>query len=38
MNEGVEVFNSINKDLENFMKEKGYKSIDEMVALAHEEL
>ena len=38
MNEGVEVFNSINKDLEDFMKEKGYKSIDEMVALAHEEL
>ncbi|WP_283390332.1 dihydroorotate dehydrogenase [Methanobrevibacter woesei] len=38
MNKGVEVFNSINKDLENFMKEKGYKSIDEMVALAHEEL
>lgn len=38
MNEGVEIFNQINNDLENFMKEKGYKSIDEMVALAHEEL
>ena len=35
MDEGVEVFSKINKDLEVFMKEKGYSSIDEMVGLAH---
>ena len=35
MDEGVEVFGKINNDLEAFMKEKGYSSIDEMVGLAH---
>ena len=35
MDEGVEVFSKINKDLEVFMKEKDYSSIDEMVGLAH---
>lgn len=36
MDEGVEVFSKINSDLENFMNEKGYKSIDEMVGIAHD--
>ena len=35
MDEGVDVFSKINKDLEAFMVEKGYSSIDEMIALAH---
>lgn len=35
MNEGVEVFSRIAKDLENFMIKKGFNSINEMVALAH---
>ncbi len=38
MNEGVEIFNTINKDLEEFLNKKGFKSIDEMIGLAHEEL
>ena len=38
MDEGVEVFDKINKDLEKFMNKKGYESIDEMIGLAHEEL
>lgn len=38
MDEGVEVFSTINEGLEKFMIEKGYKSIDEMVGLAHREL
>jgi dihydroorotate dehydrogenase (NAD+) catalytic subunit len=38
MDEGVTVFDDINKGLENFMAEKGYESIDEMVGLAHREL
>ena len=38
MNEGVEIFNTINNDLKEFMNKKGYKSIDEMIGLAHEEL
>ncbi len=38
MDEGVTVFDDINKGLENFMSEKGYSSIDEMVGLAHREL
>lgn len=38
MDEGVEVFGKINKDLEEFMNKKGYESIDEMIGLAHEEL
>lgn len=38
MDEGVEVFDKINKDLEEFMNKKGYESIDEMIGLAHEEL
>ena len=32
---GVGVFSKINKDLEVFMKEKDYSSIDGMVGLAH---
>ncbi len=36
MDEGVEVFGKINKDLEEFMNKKGYESIDEMIGLAHE--
>ena len=36
MDEGVEVFSKINKDLENFMTEKGFSSIDEMVGIAHD--
>lgn len=35
MNEGVEIFNKINNDLTNFMDEKGYKSIKDMVGIAH---
>ena len=31
MDEGVEVFGKINKDLEEFMNKKGYESIDEMI-------
>lgn len=38
MDEGVEVFDKINKDLEKFMNKKGYESIDEMIGLAHAEL
>ncbi len=38
MDEGVTVFDDINKGLEKFMVEKGYSSIDEMVGLAHREL
>ena len=38
MDEGVTVFDDINKGLEMFMAEKGYSSIDEMVGLAHREL
>lgn len=38
MDEGVEVFGKINKDLEEFMNKKGYESIDEMIGLAHGEL
>ena len=38
MDEGVEVFSNINQGLENFMKQKGFSSIDEMVGLAHREL
>ena len=38
MDEGVEVFAHINEGLENFMEEKGFSSIDEMVGLAHREL
>ena len=38
MDEGVEVFGKINKDLEKFMNKKGYESIDEMIGLAHGEL
>lgn len=38
MDEGVEVFGKINKDLEEFMNKKGYESIDEMIGLAHREL
>ncbi|MEE1133926.1 MAG: dihydroorotate dehydrogenase [Methanobrevibacter sp.] len=36
MDEGVEVFAKINQDLEKFMAEKGYSSIDEMVGIAHD--
>lgn len=36
MDEGVEVFAKINHDLEKFMAEKGYSSIDEMVGIAHD--
>ena len=35
MDKGVTVFDEINKDLEEFMKSKGYGSIDEMVGIAH---
>lgn len=38
MDEDVEVFGKINKDLEEFMNKKGYESIDEMIGLAHGEL
>lgn len=38
MDEGVEVFGKINKDLEEFINKKGYESIDEMIGLAHGEL
>ena len=37
MEEGVGVFDKINHGLEEFMKIKGYSSIDEMVGLAHRE-
>jgi dihydroorotate dehydrogenase (NAD+) catalytic subunit len=37
MDYGVEIFQSISKDLENFMNNKGFNSIDEMVGLAHKE-
>ncbi|MDL2246008.1 dihydroorotate dehydrogenase [Methanobrevibacter sp. OttesenSCG-928-K11] len=36
MDHGVEIFSNISKDLENFMINKGFKSIDEMVGLSHE--
>ena len=36
MDEGVEVFGNINQGLEEFMKNKGYDSIDEMVGIAHD--
>ncbi len=36
MDEGVDVFAKINQDLEKFMAEKGYSSIDEMVGIAHD--
>lgn len=36
MDEGVEVFSKINEGLKNFMIEKGYSSIDEMVGIAHD--
>ena len=36
MDEGVEVFGKINRDLEKFMADKGYSSIDEMVGIAHD--
>ena len=36
MDEGVEVFGKINNDLEAFMTEKGYGSIEEMVGIAHD--
>ena len=36
MDEGVEVFSRINKGLEEFMNDKGYSSIDEMVGIAHD--
>lgn len=35
IDEGVDVFSKINADLELFMKDKGYSSIDGMVGLAH---
>ena len=35
MDKGVTVFDEINKGLEEFMKSKGYGSIDEMVGIAH---
>ena len=38
MDEGVTVFDDINKGLEKFMAENGFSSIDEMVGLAHREL
>lgn len=38
MDEGVEIFGNINKDLEEFMSKNNYVSIGEMVGLAHEEL
>ena len=36
MDEGVDVFSKINSDLKDFMIEKNYKSINEMVGLAHD--
>ena len=36
MDEGVGVFNKINNDLKEFMVERNFKSIDEMVGLAHD--
>lgn len=35
MNEGVNIFNNINNDLISFMKQKGFKSIKELIGLAH---
>ena len=35
MNEGTMVFDQISNDLKEFMKSNGFKSIDEMVGLAH---
>ena len=35
MNEGTMVFDQISNDLKEFMKSKGFESIDEMVGLAH---
>lgn len=37
MNEGIEIFHDIKEGLQKFMEEKGFKSIEEMVGLAHEE-
>ena len=36
MDEGVNVFSKINQGLKEFMKTKGYNSIDEMVGIAHD--
>lgn len=36
MYEGMEIFDSIVKDLEQFMLEMGYESLDEMIGIAHE--
>ena len=36
MDGGVEVFSEINKGLKNFMNQKGFSSIDEMVGIAHD--
>ena len=36
MDEGVDVFSKINSDLKEFMIEKNYKSIKDMVGLAHD--
>lgn len=36
MDKGVEIFSKIASDLERFMSQKGFNSISEMVALAHE--
>lgn len=35
MNEGLDIFNNINKGLKGFMEEKGFNSIKEMIGLAH---
>ncbi len=35
MNEGIGVFNQINDDLKDFMENRNFGSIDEMVGLAH---
>jgi len=35
MYEGLEIFETINMDLEGFMSEMGYSTIDEMVGIAH---
>ncbi|MGZ7108917.1 MAG: dihydroorotate dehydrogenase, partial [Methanobacterium sp.] len=35
MYKGPSIFNEINQDIKNFMLEKDYKTIDEMVGISH---
>ena len=37
MDNGPEIFNDINEDLSNFIKESNFNSINDMVGFAHKE-